>query len=103
MIYISVVWKLKSVSVHDDGNRDVNRPGGAGWEGGGRGERGRGFRGGSFVVRASEFKADDPGFDPLAGQGEVQFFCPSESTRVQTCLCLTPIRVYDTHPNLSVR
>ena len=23
-----------------------------------------------------------PGFDPLAGQGERQFFCPSESTLV---------------------
>ena len=48
----------------------------------------------------SEFKSEDPGFDPLAGQGEVQFSCLSESTLVQTCLCLTPLRVYGTHPNL---
>ena len=33
---------------------------------------------------------EDPGFDPLTGQGEGQSFCPSESTFVQTCLCLTP-------------
>ena len=44
--------------------------------------------------RASEFKSEDPGFDPLAGQGEGQFFCPSESTLVQTYLCLNPPRVY---------
>ena len=30
----------------------------------------------------------------------IVFFCPSESTRVQICLCLTSLRVYDTHPNL---
>ena len=30
----------------------------------------------SSVVRASEFKPEDPRFDPLAGQGEGQFFCP---------------------------
>ena len=28
------------------------------------------------------------------------FFYPSESTLVQTCLCLTPLHVYGTHPNL---
>ena len=28
----------------------------------------------SSVVRESEFKSQDPGFDPLAGQGEAQFF-----------------------------
>ena len=40
------------------------------------------------------------GFDPLAGQGEKQSFCsPSESTLVQTCLCLTPLRLYGTHPH----
>ena len=40
--------------------------------------------------RASEFKSEDPGFDPLAEQGEGQvFFYPPESTLVQTCLCLT--------------
>ena len=42
------------------------------------------------VVSESEFKPEDPGFDPLAGQGDIRFFCPSESTLVQTCLCLTP-------------
>ena len=41
-------------------------------------------RGCSSVVRALEFKSEDPGFDPLVGQGG------SESTLVQTCLCLTP-------------
>ena len=37
----------------------------------------------SSLVRASEFKSEDPVFNPLAGQGE--------STPVQTCLCLTPL------------
>ena len=50
----------------------------------------------SSVVRASEFKSEDPGFDPLAGQDNDQFFCPSESTLVQTCLCLNPHRVRHT-------
>ena len=49
------------------------------------------------MVGASELKAKDPGFDPLAGQGESLFFCPSESTLVQACLCLTPLCVYGTH------
>ena len=38
----------------------------------------------------SVFKSEDTEFDPLAGQGEIPFFCPAESTLVQTCLCLTP-------------
>ena len=42
------------------------------------------------VVRESEFKSEDPGFDPLLGQGEENHFSPSESTLVQTCLCLNP-------------
>ena len=42
----------------------------------------------SSVVRESEFKSEDPGFDPLERQGEKPFFCPSELTLVQTCLCL---------------
>ena len=29
------------------------------------------------VDSESEFNSEDPGFDPLAGQGEEQFFCPS--------------------------
>ena len=44
----------------------------------------------SSVVSESGFYSEDPGFDPLTGQGEGQSFCPSESTFVQTCLCLTP-------------
>ena len=55
------------------------------------------------VVFASEFKSEDPEFDLLAGQGEGQFFCPSESTLVQIRLCLTPLRDYRTHPNLCAR
>ena len=42
------------------------------------------------VVTESELKSEEPGFDPLAGQGEEHFFYPSVSTLVQTCLCLTP-------------
>ena len=63
------------------------------------------LRGRSAVIRASEFKSKDLGFDPLTGQGEGQFFCPSESTFVQTCLCLHVllVRVYGTHPNLCTR
>ena len=34
------------------------------------------------MVSAAEFKSDDPGFDPLAGQGKKQFFL---SLRVNTC------------------
>ena len=45
----------------------------------------------SSVATASEFKSKDTGFDPLVWQDEGQFFCPSESTLVQTCLCLTPL------------
>ena len=42
--------------------------------------------GGSIsVVGELELKSKDPGFDILAGQGDLQFFCPSESTVVQTC------------------
>ena len=37
-------------------------------------------RGRSSVIRELEFKSEDPGFDTLAGQGENQVFCPSEST-----------------------
>ena len=55
------------------------------------------------VVSASELQPKDPVFDPLADHGEGQFFCPSKPTLVQTCLCLTPLRVYGTHPNLCVR
>ena len=55
------------------------------------------------VVRDLEFKSEDPGFDPLVGQGKGQFLCPSESTLAQTCLCLTPLHVYGTHPNVFIR
>ena len=34
------------------------------------------------VVRESEFKPEDPGFDPLAGQGEEYIFL---SLRVNSC------------------
>ena len=37
-------------------------------------------------LQRQEFKSKDPGFDILAGQGEGEFFYPSESTLVQTCL-----------------
>ena len=46
----------------------------------------------ALVARASESSSNprNPGFDLLAGQGEKQFcLYPSESTHVQTCLCLT--------------
>ena len=52
----------------------------------------------SSVVSESTLKSEDPGFDP--GQVEGQFFCLPESTLVQTCLCLTPLRVHGTHPSL---
>ena len=55
------------------------------------------------VVSESEFKSKDPGFDPLVRQGEGQFFCPSESTLVQTCWCLTNLCVYGMHPNQCAR
>ena len=32
-----------------------------------------------------------------------KFFCPSESTLVQTCLCQTIFHVYSTHPNVCAR
>ena len=51
-------------------------------------------------LRESELKFKDPGFDPLVGQVEGQFSRPSESTLVQTCLCLTPLCVYGTPPNI---
>ena len=38
----------------------------------------------------SDFKSEDPRFKSLARQGEKQFFCPSKSTLVHTCLFLTP-------------
>ena len=55
-----------------------------------------------WVVRQNS-NPEDPGFDPLVGQGEGQFFCPSESTLVQTCLCLTLLCVYSKHPNVCAR
>ena len=44
----------------------------------------------SSVVRELGFKSENPGFNPLAGQGGRPLLCPSESTLVQTCLCLDP-------------
>ena len=40
------------------------------------------LRGCSLVVRELELTSEDPGFDPLAGQGEKQFFL---SLRVNSC------------------
>ena len=51
------------------------------------------------MVSESKFKSEDRGFDPLVGQGGGQFVCPSESTLVQTCLCLTPLCAYGTQVN----
>ena len=48
----------------------------------------------SVVIESRIFKSPETGFDPLAGEGEQDFFCLYESTLVQTCLCLIPIRVY---------
>ena len=42
-------------------------------------------------VTASEVKSEDPGFDPLVGQNEGQFFCPSESTLVHICFVPEPL------------
>ena len=54
----------------------------------------------SSVVRASEIRYEDPGFDPLVGQAGGQCFCSSESSLVQSCLCLTLLLlVYGTHPH----
>jgi hypothetical protein len=47
----------------------------------------------SSMVSVLGFESEDPGFNPQAWQGERQFFCPSESTLVQTSLCLTPLCV----------
>ena len=55
------------------------------------------------MVRASEFKSEDLGFDPLEGQGEVPFFYPSKTTLAQTRLCLTPLRAYGMHTNACAR
>ena len=42
-------------------------------------------------LEGPKLKSEDPGFFPLTGQGDGQFFfCISESTLVQTCLYLTP-------------
>ena len=63
-----------------------------------------GAYGRSSEVREGEFKSEDPGFDPLAGQGDAQFVCRSESTLVEACLGLTPaLRVYGTYPHLCAR
>ena len=49
-----------------------------------------------------EFKSEDHpmGSTSIVGQGEEQFFCPSESTLVQTRLCLTPLRVHGMHTHV---
>ena len=48
------------------------------------------YWGRSSVVTASEFKSEDPGFNPLAGQGGEgggQLFCPSESALSARLVC----------------
>ena len=37
------------------------------------------------VVRESEFKSEDPGFDPLAGQVKGQFFCAHFKDPISIC------------------
>ena len=59
------------------------------------------------MVLESEFKSDDPGFDPLAEQGEEQggvFVWSLRVNCVQTCLCLTPfVRTARTHMCVHVK
>ena len=50
----------------------------------------------SPVVRASELQSEDAGFVPRAAQGERHSSYQPEATLVQTCSCMTPIRVYGT-------
>ena len=40
---------------------------------------------------------------PCWGRVRCSFFCPSESTLMQICLCMTSLRVYDTHLNVCAR
>ena len=61
--------------------------------------------------KASEFKSEDPGSDPLVGQGEEQVFYLSESTLAQTDVPdppLTPppspsLHAYGKHLHLCAR
>ena len=71
-----------------------------GW---GRGARGGAGRWLAHWFDKSDFRSEEPGFNPLAGQGGEQFVWPSESTLVQTCFCLTQLRVCGTHPNVCAR
>ena len=71
------IWRCPSVSKYRLGRR-MSEVLNIWWNDEGRGS----------VVRESEFKSEDPGFNPLVGQGEVQFFWPCESTVVQISLCL---------------
>ena len=65
-----------------------------------------GYGGRRSVATESEFKSEDPGFDPLAGQGAVSnsLFM---SVRINSCADLfvphDPLRVYGTHPNVCTR
>ena len=38
----------------------------------------------ALLVTASEFKSEDPGFDPQVAQGEGQSLCPSERKTLLT-------------------
>ena len=63
------------------------------------------LNGGTYVAQwlESEFKSEDLRFGPLVGYGEQPFVCLSESTLAQIRLCLTPLRLYGTHPNVCAR
>ena len=59
----------------------------------------------SQYKRGLKSVVDSRNSNPLEAQGEGHgvFFGPSESTLVQTCLCLTPLRVYGTDHNVYAR
>ena len=64
------------------------------------------FHGGYDVAQWLESRNSNPktlGSIPWRGGVTNSFFCLSESSLVQTCLCLTPLRVHGTHPNLRAR
>ena len=55
------------------------------------------------VVRALEFKSEDPGFDPLAGQAARWVFYPTESTLNADLFVPDPPRVHGTHTHVCAR
>ena len=52
---------------------------------------------------ASDFMSEDPGFDPLAGQGEEQFFYPSESSLVLSLSVISCADLFVPDPPSCVR